>query len=62
MVQLSPAACKRLNEVAAHLWIIAYHQQYMPTQVDAATAKDVNTVQHLTQARVYSALLALSCC
>lgn len=45
-VHLSPAACKSLNEVAAQLWIMAYHQQYTPKQA-ASTAEP--GVEQITQ-------------
>ena len=45
-VQLSPATCKSLNEVAAQLWIMAYHQQYTPKQEESLTE---HSVEHLTQ-------------
>lgn len=45
-VHLSPAACKSLNEVAAQLWIMAYHQQYTPKQAGSAADQGV---EQLTQ-------------
>ena len=45
-VQLSPAACKALNEVAAQLWIMAYHQQYTPKQ-EGSTRE--HSIERLTQ-------------
>lgn len=47
-VQLSPAVCKSLNEVAAQLWIIAYHQKYTP-KCSKTKSPDMETVQQLTQ-------------
>lgn len=32
-VHLGPAVCKRLQDVAAQLWIIAHHQEYEPLTV-----------------------------
>ncbi|KAL3133541.1 hypothetical protein ABBQ38_007392 [Trebouxia sp. C0009 RCD-2024] len=49
-VQLSPAACKTLNGVAAQLWIMAYHQQYTPKHADGSAHQDAEPVEHLTQA------------
>ncbi|DBA74264.1 hypothetical protein WJX77_008079 [Trebouxia sp. C0004] len=48
-VLLSPAACKTLNEVAAQLWIIAYHQRYEPGH-DGTPPQGLETTQQLTQA------------
>lgn len=60
-VQLTPATCKHLQDVAARLWVIAHYQQYEPQSISSFDTQH-GAMPHLGKVLLAQALSMLQWC